>query len=121
MREIRRIDIGRCEETYKEIGYKLKALAKVLRAKYNVSKIVVFGSYVRGDLNEGSDIDLVIVGDFKENFHKRIAEVIGWIDLPVEPLWYTEEEFREMIVNNNNFILEVLKDGVEISVIQDSS
>ena len=73
--KICRIDIGRGKETYKEISYKLKELAKILRRKYKVSKIIVFGSYVRGDLNEGSDIDLMIVGDFKKKFHKRSAEV----------------------------------------------
>jgi predicted nucleotidyltransferase len=114
VQEICRIDIGRGEETYSEIGYKLKELAKLLRGRYKVSKIIVFGSYVRGDLNEGSDIDLVIVGDFKENFHKRIAEIIGLIDLPIEPLCYTEEEFREMVVNKNTFMSEVLKEGVAI-------
>ena len=114
MHKICRIDIGRGEETYKEIGYKLKELAKVLREKYTVSKIIIFGSYVRGDLNEGSDIDLVIVGDFKERFHKRFAEIIGLTDLPIEPLCYTEEEFREKIVHNNYFISEVLKEGVMI-------
>ena len=114
MHKICRIDIGRGEETYKEIGYKLKELAKALREEYNVSKIIVFGSYIRGDLNEGSDVDLMIVGDFKEKFHKRIADVMGLTDLPVEPLCYTEEEFKEMIVNNNNFISEILKEGVMI-------
>lgn len=111
MYKICRIDIGRGEETYKDISYKLKKLAKVLREKYNVSRIIVFGSYIRGDLNEGSDVDLIIVGDFKEKFHKRIAGVIGLTDLPIEPLCYTEEEFREMIANNNNFISEILKEG----------
>ena len=111
MHKICRIDIGRGEETYKEIGYKLKELAKTLREEYNASKIIVFGSYIRGDLNEGSDIDLVIVGDFKKKFHKRIADVIGLIDIPIEPLCYTEEEFREMMVNTNNFLSEILKEG----------
>lgn len=112
MHKICRIDIGRGKEIYKEIDYKLKELAKVLRGRYMVGKIIVFGSYVRGDLNEGSDIDLVIVGDFKGKLHKRIADVIGLTDLPVEPLCYTEEEFRAMIVNDNNFISEVLKEGI---------
>jgi len=114
MYNVCRVDIGSGEETYKEIAYKLNELAKVLREKYNTSKIIVFGSYVRGDLNEGSDIDLVIVGDFKEKFHKRIAEIIGLIDLPIEPLCYTEEEFREMVENKNGFVSEVLKEGVAI-------
>lgn len=114
MYKLCRIDIGRGNETYKEIGYKLQELAMIIREKYNVSKIIVFGSYVRGDLNEGSDIDLVIVGDFKEKFHRRIAEVIGLTDLPIEPLCYTEDEFKRMISNDNNFIAEVLKEGVMI-------
>jgi len=92
----------------------LKELAKELRRKYKVSEIIVFGSYARGDLNEGSDIDLLIVGDFKEKFHKRIASILGLTDLPIEALCYTEEEFREMITNNRGFISEVLKEGVAI-------
>lgn len=92
----------------------MKELAKELRRKYEVSEIIVFGSYARGDLNEGSDIDLLIVGDFKEKFHKRIASVLGLTDLPIEALCYTEEEFREMIMNDRGFISEVLKEGVLI-------
>ncbi len=59
-------------------------------------------------------IDLVIVADFKARFHKRIPDVLGLTDLPIEPWCYTEEEFREMIVNKNVFISEVLKEGMAI-------
>ena len=114
MHKLCRVDIGRGEEAYREIEYKLKELAKVLRSNYNVSRVVVFGSYVRGDLNEGSDIDLLIVGDFKEKFHKRILRVLDLTDLPLEPLCYTKEEFREMLIDNNKFILDLLKEGTEI-------
>jgi len=114
MYNIRRIDIGRGEETYQELSNKLKDLAQVLRRKFSASKIIVFGSFARGDLNEGSDIDLIIVGDFKAKFHKRIQDVIGLTDLPIEPLCYTEEEFRTMMANKNSFISEVMKDGVMI-------
>jgi len=111
MHKLCRVDIRRGGEIYKEIGDELKELAERLREKYGVRRIIVFGSYVRGDLNEGSDIDLVVVGDFKERFHKRIASILNLTDLPIEPLCYTEEEFREMIRNNNGFISEVLKEG----------
>lgn len=96
MRQLRRIDIERGPETYKEIERRLEELAKILRDRYKASKILVFGSYVSAGLNEGSDIDLVVVGDFKERFHKRAVGVIGLTDLPIEPLCYTEEEFRAM-------------------------
>jgi len=114
MYKLCRVDIGRGKEVYKEIDDKLKELAKELRIKYKVNEIIVFGSYARGDLNEGSDIDLLIVGDFKEKFHKRIASILGLTDLPIEALCYTEEEFREMIINKKSFISEVLKEGVVI-------
>ena len=78
------------------------------------NKIIVFGSYARADLNEGSDIDLVIVADFKAKFHKRIPAVLGLTDLPIEPWCYTEEEFRAMIIDKNDFITEVLKEGITI-------
>jgi hypothetical protein len=44
-------------------------------------------------------IDLVIVADFKDKFHKRIPAVLGLTDLPIEPWCYTEEEFRAMITS----------------------
>ena len=114
MHKLCRIDIGRGNEIYEEIDNKLKELAKKLRVRYNVSEIIVFGSYARADLNEGSDIDMVIVADFKARFHKRIPDVLGLTDLPIEPWCYTEEEFRAMITNKNNFITEVLKEGMAI-------
>jgi hypothetical protein len=46
--------------------------------------------------------------------HKRSAEIIGLTDLPIEPLCYTEEEFKGMIRSNNTFIAEVMKEGIMI-------
>ncbi len=76
--------------------------------------MIVFGSYARADLNEGSDTDLVIVAGFKAGFHKRIPDVLDLTDLPIEPWCYTVEEFRSMITNKNDFITEVLKEGKRI-------
>ena len=59
-------------------------------------------------------IDLVIVADFKDKFHKRISAVRGLTDLPIEPWCYTEEEFRAMIIDKNDVITEVLREGMTI-------
>ena len=45
---------------------------------------------------------------------KRIPAVLGLTDLPIEPWCYTEEEFRAMIIDKNDFITEVLKEGITI-------
>ena len=69
----------------------------------------LYGSFVTGDIHEGSDIDLIIVGDFKERFFERIGLIMELTNLPIEPLVYTKEEFRIMIEEENPFILEILK------------
>ena len=35
----------------------------------NPEKIILFGSFARKDFNEGSDIDLIVVNDWEENFY----------------------------------------------------
>ncbi|MHC1591142.1 MAG: nucleotidyltransferase domain-containing protein [Candidatus Helarchaeales archaeon] len=88
-----------------------------IKKKLRPSRIYLFGSLSRGDFHELSDVDLVIVGDFKVPFFKRIGLVLDLndTDLEVEPLVYTEEEFIKMKEEGNFFILHVLKESIEIS------
>jgi predicted nucleotidyltransferase len=76
--------------------------------------LCVFGSFARGDVNEGSDIDLIIFGDFSARFHKRAAAVLELTDLPVEPICYTPAEWESMIQEKNSFIVSVLQDAREL-------
>jgi len=63
----------------------------------------------RNDFNEGSDIDLAIIGDFKERFLDRSDKILDMTELPIEPLCYTEKEFEEMRIKGNPFVKEILK------------
>ena len=74
----------------------------------------MFGSFVKGEIHEGSDIDLIVVGDFKERFFERIGKIIEMIDLPIEPLVYTKEEFEEM-KKNNPFIKDILRNAKKLA------
>jgi len=112
MHTICRIDIGKGEGVYGEIEDKLRMFAKEVRKRCNVHKIFVFGSFTRKDLNKGSDIDIIIVGDFGARFHKRIADIMDLTDLPIEPLCYTPEEFDRMVVEGNCFIEDAVRGGV---------
>jgi len=33
-----------------------------------IKEVYLFGSFAKGEVHEASDIDLIIVGDFKEKF-----------------------------------------------------
>jgi predicted nucleotidyltransferase len=114
MHQLCRLDLSRGKDLYHELDVELQALAQQLRTRYRASKILAFGSYVRQDLNEGSDIDLLIVGEFTERFHKRIAAILDLTDLPIEPLCYTPAEFEQLVRDKNPFIAAVLEEAVEL-------
>ena len=105
MYKLRRVNIDAREEIYLE----LEKFIQNLKKKYSISSIYLFGSFATGDIHEGSDIDLIIIGDFKERFIERIGMILEHTKLPIEPLVYNENEFQKMIENKNPFILEILK------------
>ena len=61
-------------------------------------RIILFGSFARGDFNEGSDVDLIVIGDWQRGYLDRIKVLpdINEFGLPLEAIGYTEEEFERM-------------------------
>ncbi|MBO3802840.1 MAG: nucleotidyltransferase domain-containing protein [Candidatus Brockarchaeota archaeon] len=90
-------------ERYKE------ALVRELKP----DRIILYGSFARGDVNEGSDVDLIVITDWKEDPLERIGKLLelNKFNIPIEPLGYTEEEFERLIEERNPFILQVLDEG----------
>lgn len=107
MPKLCRINIERSEEILED----LRNFVKELKEKLTIQEVFLYGSFARGTIHEGSDIDLIIVGDFKERFVERIGKILGMTDLPIEPLVYTPEEFRAMQEAKNPLIMEVLRNG----------
>ncbi|MFH1422618.1 MAG: nucleotidyltransferase domain-containing protein [Planctomycetota bacterium] len=103
------IDIKHSEKTYK----KLSTFVGKLKKSFPVKDVYLYGSFARGDFHEGSDIDLVIVGDFKEKFFERIANVLELTNLPIEPLVYTQAEF-ERTKKKSSFLKKVVREGVKL-------
>ena len=110
MPKLCRIDLEDREGIHREL---LKFVG-VLKERLPVSKVYLFGSFAHGRVHEGSDIDLIIVGDFQERLFTRIERVLELTDLPIEPLVYTPAEFDEMIKNANPFLLRALREGKEL-------
>ncbi len=103
------INLGKCEETYKRLG----RLVEKLKGNFSIQEIYLYGSFASREIHEGSDIDLIIVGDFAGNMFARIGEVLKLTDLPVEPLIYTPDEFKRMR-KHNPFIRGVLQKGKKL-------
>jgi predicted nucleotidyltransferase len=108
--KLRRVDPADRERLIGEI----KAFAAQLRSCFPNRENLPLWLLCRGEIHEGSDIDLIIVGDFRERFFERIGRILELTDLPVEPLVYTPEEFEAMKASRNPFIEEVLRTGIEL-------
>ena len=110
MYKLCRVNIGRSEELIQEIKDFADSLKKILP----VRDVYLYGSFATGEIHEGSDIDLLIVGNFKERLFDRIGKILDLTDLPIEPLVYTSEEFEEMKSSHNPFIIEILKTAIKL-------
>ena len=80
-------------------------------------RAIVFGSYGRGNADEYSDIDLVIIKETDIPFLDRFRDFDGLFRVTpkaLQVLVYTPGEFNDMRDRGNPFILNVIEDGVII-------
>lgn len=94
----------------------VKRFINLIIKKFNIKKIIIFGSFARGDYHKGSDLDLIIVGEFKERFIDRIGKILELnnSDLEIDVMVYTEEELQKMIQEKRPFIEQALEEGIVV-------
>ncbi len=98
----------------------LENLAHSLRAifeKHGVMKVVVFGSFARGEPSRRSDLDILVVQRTDKRFLDRYDGIFGEITdvvrgRDVDLLIYTPEELERM--SDGPFIARALKEGIVI-------
>jgi predicted nucleotidyltransferase len=85
-------------------------------AEYDPQRVIVFGSWARGDQDEYSDLDLMIIKETHERFLDRLEKVYDLVKptFAMDVLVYTPQELAEMQERDNPFIEMVLKEGVVI-------
>jgi predicted nucleotidyltransferase len=85
-------------------------------------KIILFGSYARGNPNEHSDIDLMVILDnnhvsktYEERLNKKIfvRNLVLEINrqIPLDILVYSKEELNKIKEQGNSFIDEIERTG----------
>jgi len=81
---------------------------------YEPVKVILFGSTARGDTDEYSDIDLIVVKETGERFLQRLITVTGFLpqDLRIDVFVYTPEEFERM--RDTITMQELLRGAIEI-------
>lgn len=99
----------------KQIALLLLRYKKELESKnFPVEKMILFGSYAKGQAKEYSDIDVCIIsGEFSKN--KNRNEDLLWksivkIDPRIEPVAYTPSDFQKV----DPLVYEIQQFGIEI-------
>ena len=86
-----------------------------IEKRYNVTAIILFGSYAKGTANEDSDIDIAVVSDDFEDIYDCMAVLMGmtWdIDARIEPHPITTEDYEKV---SNPFVKEVVDTGIKVA------
>ena len=82
----------------------------------DIKLIMLFGSVARGDDNEESDIDILIVSPIADKIrpkiHKIAIDIIFEKNEVISPRLMTEEHFNK--TKDYPFLSNVLKEGVQI-------
>jgi predicted nucleotidyltransferase len=81
--------------------------------KYRPHKVILFGSMARGEADEQSDLDLIVIKDTQESFVERLETVAKLCPpgIHADILVYTPEEIRVMEEEENPFIIQALREG----------
>ena len=94
-----------------------KAMLPVLE-KGGARRAILFGSYARGEANQYSDIDLIIIAESERPFIERFKDFPALRHVsPVKAMdiiVYTPSEFQRMQAEENLFISRALKEGESI-------
>lgn len=87
--------------------------ADALSQKYSFIKIILFGSYAKGNFHEESDIDIAVVFKDFNNLHEMQLQLMRLrrkIDSRIEPHPFRESDFNI----SNPVVNEIIKFGKEI-------
>lgn len=102
-----------------DVTERIKTISARLKKEYHAEKVILYGSYARGEATEDSDIDLFIIAPTNERFFERMATVVGIVrdlrkGLPLSPIVLTAKEVEEREKRGDQFIKEILEKGVEV-------
>lgn len=81
--------------------------------KYKPEKIILFGSLARGDFNQDSDVDLLIIKRTAKDRIERIQQLSSLIDrrLALEAIIFTPKELEMRLKLGDFFLKEILREG----------
>ncbi len=85
--------------------------------RFKPACIILYGSRAKGTFTGASDIDIIVISNnFEQDFLSRIKDLIdaNTSSFPIEPLGYTEAEFKTMLMAFRITALDAVREGVPL-------
>ena len=100
-----------------EIFERLRKISERLKKEYHAEKVILYGSYARGEATEDSDVDLFIIAPTDERFFERMAKVRTLVrdlshKIPLSPIVLTTDEVKARLQRGDQFVEQIVKNGV---------
>ena len=90
-----------------------KMLQNILEKFKGISQAFIYGSFAKKEEKEGSDIDLLIIGEVDED---KLIEEIGKLERKLQReinyAIYEKEDFKKKKEEGNSFILDISKEKI---------
>jgi predicted nucleotidyltransferase len=93
----------------------IQLIVKAIKETLNPEKIILFGSYSRGEQTKDSDIDLAVIkkSPYKLGQRAKVSRYLinvgyDWTISPDIHI-FSEREFNQRLKNNSLFIREIMK------------
>lgn len=77
-------------------------------------RVILFGSYARGDADENSDVDLLVIAPSDAPRWKRtkpILKALRGLLFAKDVVWYTPDEMERWAEEPAHFVSTVLREG----------
>ncbi len=92
-----------------------RSYADALSARLHIRAAVVFGSVARGDFNQWSDIDLLVIAEDLPADALTRLDALGPRPARVQPIAWTLDEWRTQLDRKNPITVEAVAKGVWVS------
>lgn len=86
-----------------------------IKKHYNISEVILLGSYAKGKEHADSDIDIAIISEDFEDLFEIMADLMGltWdIDARIEPHPIRKKDYDEV---SDYFIQEIIDTGIKVA------
>ena len=92
---------------------RIQDLCDRIAREFHPERIILFGSYARGDADEDSDVDLLVIMPFEGLGARKAAEIMKRVrpGFPVDVVVRTPETVRERIRMGDFFLRDATDEG----------